>query len=83
MPPEMILGEPHDSDACDLFAISKTLFILYTGFPPFKSAHPKRDNHYNLIVTENYKEYWNLIQKKKPANELTTSFKEMMQLLLH
>ena len=46
MPPEMVLCEGTDSEACDIFALAKIFFILYTGVEPFAKAHPRNDRMY-------------------------------------
>ena len=49
MAPEILLNEPYQGHTVDLFALGIILFILYSGHPPFKTAHPA-DPHYKLLA---------------------------------
>lgn len=40
MAPEILLKEPYQGHVVDLFALGIILFIMYSGHPPFASAHP-------------------------------------------
>lgn len=80
MPPEMILEEGTDTEACDLFALAKIFFILYTGVEPFKKAHPQMDRDYFYLANRDYSIFWDRIgQRMTSENPLTVDFKQFMQ----
>ena len=48
----------------DIFAIGVTLFMLYTGSPPFLSTKTA-DKVYRRIKDGRYESFWSLHEKKR------------------
>ena len=65
----------------DLFALGIILFILYSGHPPFNSAHPQ-DPHYKLLATNRADLFWNKHQVGKPAGFFSDEFKDLITNML-
>ena len=59
---------------CDIFAMGVVLFILMTGYPPFKSADSK-DKWYQYIIKGDYQNFWRAHRNsglQKSATDLIT-----------
>jgi len=57
------------------------LFILYSGHPPFATAHPE-DPHYKLIATNRADLFWKTHSNKKPAGFFSDQFKDLITNML-
>ena len=54
--PEISFGQ-YRGDQTDVFAMGVILFIIYSGFPPFKESNIA-DSWYSKIHQKKYKEFW-------------------------
>jgi len=55
------------------------LFLLVTGFPPFKEALPKEDQYFRLIASGRTERFWAAISKcRVRAREFSEGFKELV-----
>ena len=70
---ESIDGMYYDC-GCDIFAMGVVLFILMTGYPPFKSADGE-DKWYKYIAKRDYQSFWRAHRdsrlKKSETNLIT------------
>jgi len=60
----------------DIFAAGIILFLMITGFPPFKMATPK-DACYNLICSNKHEKFWDYQQKKRKISH-SSDFKDLL-----
>jgi 5'-AMP-activated protein kinase catalytic alpha subunit len=80
--PEFYLRKPYSPATTDLFASGVILFILMTGFPPFRSAK-ETDPWYRLIWNQRFDIFWPAIEKNvRPGTVLSPSFKSLIEGLL-
>jgi len=54
--PELIKGEWY-TKACDIFSCGVVLFILLTGYPPFRKAW-KHDKYYRALCEDKSADFW-------------------------
>jgi len=47
---------------CDIWSVGVTLFVMYTGRPPY-SRESRRDFWYNLLRNERYETFWSAVRK--------------------
>ncbi|CAD8122927.1 unnamed protein product [Paramecium sonneborni] len=71
--PEVFYGAIYDGVKVDIFSLGVILFIMYKGQPPFLKAN-QQDALYNLIIQENYKQFWEIHSQKI---EFSFDFKEL------
>ncbi|CAD8123643.1 unnamed protein product [Paramecium sonneborni] len=71
--PEVLYGAIYDGVKADVFSLGVILFIMYKGQPPFLKAN-QQDALYNLIIQENYKQFWEVHSQKI---EFSFDFKEL------
>ncbi|CAD8165170.1 unnamed protein product [Paramecium pentaurelia] len=71
--PEVLYGAIYDGVKADVFSLGVILFIMYKGQPPFSKAN-QQDALYNLIIQENYKQFWEIHSQKI---EFSFDFKEL------
>lgn len=81
MAPELILKQQYQGHSVDLFALGIILFILYSGHPPFNSAHPN-DPHYKLLAEGKADLFWNQHSRNKPTGFWSEEFKDLITNML-
>jgi len=70
--PELVKGEFY-TKACDIFSCGVVLFILLTGYPPFRNAS-RDDKHYRPLCKSNDKAFW----RNHPKAKLDADCKELI-----
>lgn len=65
--PELLMKQPYNGIANDIFSLGVILFVLVTGTMPFRSATSK-DQFYNLIWRGDYDKFWKYCQCKLSEN---------------
>jgi serine/threonine protein kinase len=59
MAPEVYEKKPYRAESVDMFALGRCLFEMTLGYPPFKSAHSrKNDQKFKLLKDGDYKQFW-------------------------
>mmetsp|Transcript_5113 Transcript_5113/g.4330 ORF Transcript_5113/g.4330 Transcript_5113/m.4330 type:complete len:196 (-) Transcript_5113:827-1414(-) len=64
MAPEILLEQNYCGPAVDLFALGTILFIMVTGYPPFRAAHPSKDARYKLLCANEHGKFWEWHEKQ-------------------
>lgn len=77
MAPEQLVKEPYQGHVVDLFALGVILFIMYSGHPPFSTAH-SQDSYYKLISQNRADLFWKFHEKQHPEGFFTPDFKDLM-----
>ncbi|CAK64698.1 unnamed protein product (macronuclear) [Paramecium tetraurelia] len=62
--PEVLYGAVYNGVKADVFSLGVILFIMYKGQPPFLKAN-QQDALFNLIIQEDYKQFWEIHSQKK------------------
>ena len=77
--PEIILGKPYDGFKADIFSLGVILLYLATCKKGFFKAN-KDDQHYRLIMTQHYKQYWKVVGEaiNKISDELKKLYIKMV-----
>ena len=78
MPPEINGTRKYDGFKADIFCLATTLMLLTTGIPGFN--FPDNEDHFfQKIMTEEYKEYWELFdpQAQRKGITLSKQFKDL------
>ena len=77
--PEIILGKPYDGLKADIFSLGVILLNLTTSKMGFLKAN-KDDQHYRLIMTQHYKQYWKVVGEaiNKISDELKKLYIKMV-----
>lgn len=78
--PEIYSKDPYNGAAVDVFSCGVVLFILITGYPPFKEAN-KNDLLYSKIVAKNYKDFWGFFENGLKA-AFSEEFKDLINAML-
>lgn len=69
--------------SADLFAVGVILFIMYTGSPPFNTAHPNLDQHYKLLCNNRPDLFFDFHKKGKPKKfKFEPEFKDIITNML-
>jgi serine/threonine protein kinase len=76
MSPDIENGEGFYGEEADIFAAGVVLFILTTGFQPFKSTRPE-DPHYRALNASSNR-FWQTYKSKK----LSEKFRDLIQRML-
>jgi len=71
----------YDAYKNDIFSLGVVLFIIVSGFKPFKVAQ-KMDNLYRHIWKGDYESYWTNIQNKMNGENLSEEFKDLFNRLV-
>lgn len=50
----------YNPELSDIFSLGIILFSLYMGKPPFRVAHPSKDDLYALLHDDKQEEFWKL-----------------------
>jgi serine/threonine protein kinase len=77
MAPEQLVKEPYQGHVVDLFALGVILFIMYSGHPPFSTAH-SQDSYYKLISQNRADLFWKFHEKQHPEGFFSLDFKDLM-----
>lgn len=77
MSPEIEANEKFDGEDADVFAAGVVLFIMATGFLPFKSTKPE-DIYYRTLHS-NPTRFWNTYSSRK----LSYEFKDLIMRMLN
>lgn len=78
MSPEIEANQRFDGDKADIFASGVVLFIMTTGFLPFKSTKPE-DIYYRTLHS-NPTRFWNTYGSRKLSSEFKDLLKKMFSL---
>ena len=82
MAPELHTRQKYKGQEVDLFAMAIILFILYTGHPPFNSAHPTKDPYYVMLAEGRIDAFWAQHSKNKPQGFFEPAFVDLMTHML-
>jgi serine/threonine protein kinase len=81
MAPEILLKQPYQANAVDLFALGVILFIIYAGHPPFNLAKDD-DSHYRLLASQRADLFWKAHSNSKAKDFFTEEFKDLITAML-
>ena len=75
--PELVAKVKYSGPSNDIFACGVILFILYTGFPPFKEARIE-DPWYKNFFNKTTDDFWKMHISCKRTPYISESFKELI-----
>jgi hypothetical protein len=76
MAPEILLKQEYNGHSVDLFALAIILFIMYSGNPPWKHAHPE-DPLYSLIFCTKSDLMWKFFNEQKAQGYFSEEFQDL------
>ena len=78
--PEILLRQSYNGIKIDIFSLGVILLILVTGKIGFLEA-TKRDKYYNNVIKNDFKHYWDLVNKHLPNT--SQEFKNLYQNMIN
>jgi len=79
--PQIMENKEYIGEENDIFSLGVVLFIIYFGAMPFADAS-KSNFRYKHIKNGNYEEFWNLIKKSSKTDDISPSFKTLINGML-